>query len=117
MSEFTLNSVLTQIEVQIREYITYGKSQDEINELSIDDVIEILDDNSYFGVEVIYTFDAWEIVAGRSFNSYSPLDTIDFTGCESSLDCVNREARDIMNSVYYSERNKIINELLSELQD
>lgn len=117
MSTFTLNNVLSQIKVQIREYITYGKSQDEINNLSLDDVMEILDDNSYFGVEVIYTYDAWEIVAGSSFNEYSPMDTLDFTGCESSLDCVFREACEVMNSVYYLERDKIITDLLDELQD
>ena len=117
MSTFTLNNVLAQIKTQIHEYITYGKSQDEINELSIDDVIEILDDNYYYGVEVIYTYDAWEIVAGNSFNNYSPMDTFDFIGCESSLDCVYRDACAILNSVYYSERDEIINELLSELQD
>lgn len=117
MSTFTLNNVLSQIKTQIREYITYGKSQDEINELSLDDAIEILEDNHYYGVEVIYTYDAWEIVAGSSFNEYSPMDTMDFTGCESSLDCVFHEACEIMNSVYYSERNEIISDLLSELQD
>lgn len=118
MPTFTLYNVLSQIKTQIREYITCGKSQDEINDLTLDEVIEILYDNHYYGVEVIYTYNAWEIVAGGSFNSYSTTeDKLDFTGCESSINCVLHEAMQIMNSVYYSERDKIIKELLAELQD
>ena len=90
-------------------------SQDEVNELTAEDVCGLLDENSYFAPEVIYYADAWEIVAGSSFNDYSA-EFLDFSNCKNSIDCVTQEAQGILNSVYYQNRDEIAQNVLNELQ-
>ena len=114
MSNFTLNTVLDSIKSDVQGVLS-RLSQDEINELTPSDVCDLLDVNSYSAPEVIYYADAWEVVAGNSFNDYST-DFLDFSECESSLDCIMIEANDLVNDVYRSEREAIASEVLESLQ-
>ena len=115
MSNFTLNTVLDSIKSDVQDVLS-RLSQDEINKLTPSDVCNLLDENSYYAPEVIYYADAWEVVAGSSFNKYSA-DFLDFSECESSLDCVMHEARMVVDSVYYSEREAIAADVLDGLQN
>lgn len=119
MSNFTLNTVLESIKSDVQDVLS-RLTQDELNDLTPSDVCDLLDENSYYAPEVIYYADAWEVVAGSSFNKYSA-DFLDFSECESSLDCIMQEANGLVNDVYYSERESIASEVLeglqSELQD
>lgn len=114
MSNFTLNTVLASIRSDVEDVLR-NLSQDELNELTANDVCDLLDENNNFAPEVIYYADAWEIVAGSSFNDYAA-ECLDFSGCESSLDCVMREAQEKVNQAYYFEREEIAAEELEKLR-
>ena len=114
MSNFTLNTVLDSIKSDVQDVLS-RLSNDEINKLTPNDVCELLDENSYYAPEVIYYADAWEIVAGSSFNDYSA-ECLDFSGCEGSLDCIMQEANGLVNDAYYSEREAIAADVLESLQ-
>ena len=114
MSNFTLNTVLDSIKSDVQDVLR-NLSQDEINELTPSAVCDLLDENSYYAPEVIYYADAWEIVAGNSFNDYSA-ECLDFSGCEGSLDCIMKEAIGLVNDAYYSEREAIAADILDGLQ-
>ena len=114
MSNFTLNTVLDSIKSDVQDVLS-RLSQDKINELTPNKVCDLLDENSYYAPEVIYYADAWEVVAGSSFNKYSA-DFLDFSECEGSLDCIMQEANSLVNDVYRSEREAIANEVLESLQ-
>lgn len=70
--------------------------------LDVDDIAQELRDqvdcNSY-APEVIYYSDAWEIVAGSEFNAYSAED-LDFSHCQTALDCVMQEANQLVYFAY-----------------
>ena len=114
MSNFTLNTVLDSIKSDVQDVLS-RLSQDEINELTPSDVCDLLDENSYYAPEVIYYADAWEVVAGSSFNNYSA-DGLDFSDCGDSLECLMREANGLVNDAYRSEREAIASEVLESLQ-
>ena len=114
MSNFTLNTVLDSIKSDVQDVLS-RLSQDKINELTPNKVCDLLDENSYYAPEVIYYADAWEVVAGSTFNKYSA-DFLDFSECESSLDCLMQEANSLVNDVYRSEREAIASEVLESLQ-
>ena len=116
MTTFTLNTVLNSIKSDVQDVLR-SLSQDELNDLTPSDVCDLLDENSYYAPEVIYYVDAWEIVAGSSFNDYEPMGTLDFSGCDNALDCVMHEARMVIDSVYYSEREAITADVLESLQE
>ena len=116
MNTFTLNTVLNSIKSDVQDVLR-NLTKDELNELTPSDVCDLLDENSYYAPEVIYYADAWEVVAGSSFNDYAPMDTLDFSGCDNALDCIMLEARMIIDSVYYSEREAIASEVLESLQN
>ena len=115
MSNFTLNTVLDSIKADIQDVLS-RLTQDEINELTPSDVCDLLDENRYYAPEVIYYADAWEVVAGSSFNDYSA-DGLDFSGCGDSLDCLMQEANGLVNDAYYSEREVIAADILDGLQN
>ena len=115
MNTFTLNTVLDSIKSDIQDVLRQ-LSQDEINELTPSDVCDLLDENSYYAPEVVYYADAWEVVAGSSFNGYSA-ECLDFSGCDNSLDCIMQEANSLVNDAYYSEREEIASEVLEGLQN
>ena len=114
MSNFTLNTVLDSIKSDVQDVLRQ-LSQDELNNLTPSDVCDLLDENSYYTPEVIYYADAWEVVAGSSFNNYSA-ECLDFSGCEGSLDCVMQEANSLVNEAYYNEREAIAADVLDSLQ-
>ena len=114
MSNFTLNTVLDSIKADVQDVLS-RLSQDELNEMTASGVCDWLDENSYYAPEVIYYADAWEVVAGSSFNKYSA-DGLDFSGCEGSLDCVMQEARMLVDNAYYCEREAIAADILDGLQ-
>ena len=115
MSNFTLNTVLDSIKSDIQDVLN-RLSQDEINGLTPSGICNLLDENSYYAPEVVYSADAWEVVAGGSFSKYSA-DFLDFSECESSLDCIRQEANSLVNDVYRSEREAIASEVLESLQN
>lgn len=115
MSTFTLNSVLDSIRSDVQDVLR-NVSDNDLRDMTADDVCNLLDDNSYFAPEVIYYCDGWEIVAGSSFNDYSA-GYNDFSNCESALDCIMLEANALVNDAYYSERESIASDVLEGLQE
>lgn len=115
MTNFTLNSVLNSIRSDVQDVLRNVADHD-LRNMTADDVCDLLDENNYYAPVVIYYADAWEIVAGNEFNKYSP-DFLDFSECESSLDCIMLEANNLINDVYYTEREAIIKEVLEGLQE
>ena len=116
MTTFTLNSVLDSIRSDVEDVLR-NVSDNDLRDMTSDDVCNLLDDASYYAPEVIYYVDGWEIVAGSSFNDYEPMETLDFSSCDNALDCIMLEARMIIDSVYYSEREAIAQEVLEGLQE
>ena len=116
MSNFTLKTVLDSIKSDVQDVLS-RLTREELNELTPSDVCDLLDENSYYAPEVIYYADAWEVVAGSSFNEYEPMDTLCFSGCNNALDCVMHEARMVIDSAYYAEREAIAADILDGLQN
>ena len=116
MNTFTLNSVLDSIRSDVQDVLRNVADHD-LRGMTAEDVCNLLDENSYYAPEVIYCADGWEIVAGSSFNDYEPMDALDFSSCENALDCIMYEARMILDSVYYNEREAIAKEVLEGLQE
>ena len=114
MSNFTLNTVLDSIRSDIQDVLS-RLTQNEIDNLTPCDVCDLLDENHYLAPEVIYYADAWEVVAGSSFNDYEAHD-LDFTNCNNSLDCIIQEANALVNDAYYCEREAIAAEMLADMQ-
>ena len=115
MSNFTLNTVLDSIKSDVQDVLS-RLSQDEINDLTPNDVFDLLDENSYYAPEVIYYADAWEVVAGSSFNNYDAED-LNFANCDNSLDCIMQEARGKVDAAYYANREEIAADILDGLQN
>ena len=115
MSNFTLNTVLDSIKSNVQDVLN-RLTQDELNELTPSDVCDLLDENSYYAPEVVYYADAWEVVAGSSFNGYGA-ECLDFSACDNALDCVMQEARMVVDDAYYSEREAIAADILDGLQN
>jgi hypothetical protein len=116
MSNFTLNSVLDSIRSDVEDVLR-NVADNDLRDMTASDVCDLLDENSYYAPEVIYYADGWEVVAGSSFNDYEPMDTLDFSGCDNALECIMLEARMIIDSVYYNEREAIAQEVLEGLQE
>lgn len=116
MTTFTLNSVLESIRSDVQDVLSNVADHD-LRDMTADDVCNLLDENSYYAPEVIYYADGWEIVAGSSFNEYEPMDALDFSSCDNALECIMLEARMIIDSVYYSERESIAQDVLEGLQE
>lgn len=115
MSTFTLNSALDSIRSDVEDVLR-NVSDNDLRDMTAEDVCNLLDENHYYAPEVIYYSDAWEIVAGSQFNDYEA-EYLDFSGCGNSLDCIMHEARMIIDSVYYNERENIAQEVLEGLQE
>lgn len=115
MSTFTLNSVLDSIRSDVQDVLR-NVSDDKLRYMTAEDVCNLLDENHYYAPEVIYYADAWEIVAGSSFNDYSA-GFNDFSACENALDCLMIEANALVNDAYYTERENIAQEVLEGLQE
>lgn len=116
MSNFTLNSVLNSIRSDVKDVLR-NVSDHDLRNMTAEDVCDLLDENNYYAPEVTYYAYGWEIVAGNQLNDYKPMETLDFSSCENALDCIMLEARMIIDSVYYTEREKIAQEVLEGLQE
>lgn len=116
MTNFTLNSVLDSIRSDVEDVLR-NVADNDLRDMTASDVCDLLDENSYYAPEVIYYADGWEVVAGSSFNEYEPMDTLDFSGCDNALECIMLEARMIIYSVYYNERESVAQEVLEGLQE
>ena len=116
MSNFTLNYVLDSIRSDIQDVLR-NVSDNDLRDMTTDDVCNLLDENHYSAPVAIYYTDGWEIVAGSSFNDYSPMDKLDFSNCDSALECIMLEANTILDAVYYSERENIAQDVLESLQE
>lgn len=114
MSNFTLNTVLDSIKSDVQDVLR-NLSQEELNEMTASDVCDLLDENHYYAPEVIYCADAWEIVAGASFNYYEA-EFLDFSNCYNSLECIMQEAREKVEAAYYLNREEIAENVLNDLQ-
>lgn len=115
MTNFTLNSVLESIRSDIK-CVLRNVADYDLRNMTAEDVCDLLDENSYYAPEVIYYADGWEIVAGNQFNKYSA-GVLDFSECESSLDCIMLEANNLITDVYYTEREAIAQEVLEGLKE
>lgn len=115
MNNFTLNKVLDHILYDV-EAVLSNVSDNDLRDMTPEDVCELLENNHYYVTEVIYYSDAWEIVAGSQFNNYSA-EYLDFTNCKNSIDCVMHEAQGILLDVYFAEREKIASEVLESLRE
>ena len=115
MQNFTLNNVLNYIRSDVKD-ILKNVSDNDLRDMTPEDVVELLENNHYLAPEVVYYAEAWEIVSGSSFNDYEA-DHLDFSNCENSLNCVMYEAQGIIDNVYYSEREAIAAEVLESLQE
>ena len=115
MSNFTLNKVLDHIRSDVQDVLK-NVSDNDLRDMTPEDVAELLENNHYYATEVIYYADAWEIVAGSQFNNYNA-EFLDFSNCKYSIDCVMHEAQGIIENVYYSEREAIAAEVLESLQE
>ena len=96
------------------EYNTY--TLQEICTLDNDDIMNMLEENGYTSPKVIYSYDAWEVVAGGTYNDYGA-DDLDFSDCKSSLECLNQEANEIMCSAWYSIASEQIDEYLENANE
>ena len=114
MQNFTLNTVLDSIKSDIQDVLN-RLDQDTIDNLTPSDICDMLDENRYLAPEVIHYADAREVVAGSSFNAYNA-ENLDFSACETSLDCLIQEANALVNDAYYREREAIAADILDELQ-
>lgn len=115
MTTFTLNSVLDSIRSDVQD-VLHNVPDNDLRDMTADDVCNLLDENSYYAPEVIYYADGWEIVAGSSFSDYSA-GFNDFSSCENALDCIMIEANALVNDAYYSERENIAQDVLEGLQE
>lgn len=79
----------------------------------VDDIVnaidELLDSNGFDAPDVIYYHEAWGVVAGSDFNDYDP--DVSFEGCANSLDCVMREANEIVCEAYYALKGECVQEV------
>ena len=96
------------------EYNTY--TLQEICTLDNDDIMNLLEENGYTSPKVIYCRDAWEVVAGGTYNDYCA-DDLDFSDCKSSLECLTQEANEIMCSAWYSIASEQIDEYLENANE
>ena len=88
----------------------------EICNLDSDDIMNMLEENSYTFPEVIYYCNALEVVAGGTYNDYDA-DELDFSSCKSSLDCLTQEANAIMYLAWYSIASEQIDEYLKNANE
>ena len=87
----------------------------ELYEMNANDLVECAL-NNYTTIEVIYTSDAWEVVAGSQFNDFNA-EYLDFSNCKNSIDCVMQEANWIIYSAYCTIAYRLACELLSDARE
>lgn len=83
--------------------------RETINDAS--DILNMLEANSYDGPEIIYYYEAWDII--NDTDAPDPHDTPDFSGCDNAKACCMLEAQLIMDAAY----DEALDGLISDLQE
>lgn len=107
----SFNTFKSHVQDDVKTIVS-NYTDEELSTMDASDIVsELLD--AYMTPEVIYYADAWEIVAGSSFNEYDAED-LDFSNCSNSLECLMQEAKSIIYSVYSSIAYEIAETLTEE---
>ena len=111
MSDFieTMQDVVNAANSNISEVITQLKIDCSNDVETISQEIEsLLDSNAFNAPDIVYYAEAWGIVAGSAFNAFDPF--IDFSDCSNALECVMREANEIITEAY----NSVLHDRITE---
>jgi hypothetical protein len=104
------SDILSNLDLNVLT-ISADMDQSEIEEL----IKEQLGSTCSTAAEVVYYHHAWEVVAGSDWNDYEAED-VDFSNCESSLECVMAEANAVTKNAYNSLVGEIAFELAQEIE-
>lgn len=107
----SLNTFKTHVQDDVKTIVS-NYTDEELSAMDASDIVSELQDASYTP-EVIYYADAWEVVAGSSFNDYEAED-LDFSNCSNSLECLMQEANSIIYSAHSSIAYEIADVLIEE---
>ena len=107
----SLNTFKSHVQDDVKSIVS-NYADDELSNMDASDIVNELQDASYTP-EVIYYADAWEIVAGSSFNDYEAED-LDFSNCSNSLECLMQEANSVIYTAYSSIAYEIAEILIEE---
>lgn len=87
----------------------------ELYEMYAGDLLDYMQENQYMR-EVIYYHEAWDVVASNQFNDYDA-ECLDFSSCQSALECVMQEANSIIYSAYYSIAYELAIDMLNDAHE
>lgn len=107
----TLNTFKSHVQDDVKSIVS-NYTDEELSNMDASDIVTELQDASYTP-EVIYYADAWEVVAGSSFNDYEAED-LDFSNCSNSLECLMQEANSVIYAAYSSIAYEIAEVLIEE---
>lgn len=112
MSVTTIKSMKKFINSQLTEVNRFNEFDENT---SVDDLVLILEEHDYEAPSVVYHAEAYEIVAGPTFNDYYPDENFDFSECENALDCLSIEANAILKSAYDNLLRDVISDFIENL--
>ena len=107
----SLNTFKSHVQDDVKSIVS-NYTDEELSNMDASDIVNELQDASYTP-EVIYYVDAWEVVAGSSFNEYEAED-LDFSNCSDSLECLMQEANSVIYTAYSSIAYEIAEVLIEE---
>ena len=107
----SLNTFKSCVQDDVKSIVS-NYTDEELSTMDASDIVNELQDASYTP-EVIYYVDAWEVVAGSSFNDYEAED-LDFSNCSNSLECLMQEANSVIYAAYSSIAYEIAETLIEE---
>lgn len=107
----SFNTFKSHVQDDVKSIIS-NYADEELSSMDASDIVSELQD-AYMNPEVIYYADAWEVVAGSSFNDYEAED-LDFSNCSNSLECLMQEANSVIYSAYSSIAYEIAEILIEE---
>lgn len=74
---------------------------------------ELVESNGYDDQEVIYSYEAWEVVAGNEFNDYA--EDCDLSDVTTAIEAVNRQANETIFNACYSLVGDITTEIAEQI--
>ena len=107
----SLNTFKSHVQDDVKSIIS-NYTDEDLSNMDASDIVTELQDASYTP-EVIYYADAWEVVAGSSFNDYEAED-LDFSNCSDSLECLMWEANSVIYAAYSNIAYEIAETLIEE---
>lgn len=107
----SLNTFKSCVQDDVKSIVS-NYTDKELSNMDASDIVAELQDDSFMP-EVIYYADAWEVVAGSSFNDYEAED-LDFSNCSNSLECLMQEANSVIYAAYSSIAYEIAEVLIEE---